>query len=180
MTAQIDAVVPGESAMQCDGLRIRRPCTRVPRYIVISDEGISPASLPEGEINGPCTLRSSCCCSSCNLRRATDVRLVGSKSVLSHTHNIVLSILQVVPSANLSWASCYDTFSCAKLKVRALPLWWKNGYSTSRNQLPLQYSDPGAGEATIALIMSASNYSSTDAEYLGPVLFNPGMRLHRL
>ena len=41
-------------------------------------------------------------------------------------------------------------------------------------QVPLQYSDPTAGNAEIALIMSPSNYSSGGSEYLGPVLFNPG------
>lgn len=38
----------------------------------------------------------------------------------------------------------------------------------------MQYSDPSAGEAELALVMSPSNYSHGDAEYLGPILFNPG------
>ena len=44
-------------------------------------------------------------------------------------------------------------------------------------QLPMQYSNASAGEVAIALIMSPSNYSSGDKEYLGPILFNPGMCL---
>ncbi|EKM55395.1 uncharacterized protein PHACADRAFT_255998 [Phanerochaete carnosa HHB-10118-sp] len=59
-------------------------------------------------------------------------------------------------TANLTWTPCFDTFQCTKLA------------------LPLQYSDPEAGEAQIALIMSPSNYSSNDPNYLGSVLFNPG------
>ena len=41
-------------------------------------------------------------------------------------------------------------------------------------QVPLQYSDPSAGDAAIALVMIPSNYSHTDPSYLGPLLVNPG------
>ncbi|GJE87210.1 alpha/beta hydrolase [Phanerochaete sordida] len=59
-------------------------------------------------------------------------------------------------STNVNWTSCLDTFKCGKLTV------------------PLQYSDPAAGEAQIALIMSPSNFSADDPNYLGSILFNPG------
>lgn len=56
----------------------------------------------------------------------------------------------------LVWTQCYDTFECARLTV------------------PLQYSNPGTGEAQIALVMSPSKFSSEDPNYLGSILFNPG------
>ncbi|GJE95989.1 alpha/beta hydrolase [Phanerochaete sordida] len=40
--------------------------------------------------------------------------------------------------------------------------------------VPLYYSDPSAGEAQIAVMMSPSNYSRDDPNYLGSILFNPG------
>ncbi|KIP10531.1 hypothetical protein PHLGIDRAFT_101206 [Phlebiopsis gigantea 11061_1 CR5-6] len=62
----------------------------------------------------------------------------------------------LTPSTNLSWAACYTAFQCARFTV------------------PLQYSNTSAGDAQIAVIMSPSNLSHTDPNYLGPFLFNPG------
>lgn len=59
-------------------------------------------------------------------------------------------------STHISWTPCYDSFECARLTV------------------PLQYSNATAGEAQIALIMSPSNFSSGNPDYLGSILFNPG------
>ncbi|GJE95991.1 alpha/beta hydrolase [Phanerochaete sordida] len=59
-------------------------------------------------------------------------------------------------SKTLSWTPCYDTLKCARLTV------------------PLQYSNTSAGEAQIAVAVSPSNFSVGDANYLGPILFNPG------
>lgn len=42
-------------------------------------------------------------------------------------------------------------------------------------QVPLQYSNPDGDQGAVALIMSPSNYSAGDENYLGPILFNPGM-----
>ncbi|KIP07434.1 hypothetical protein PHLGIDRAFT_89527, partial [Phlebiopsis gigantea 11061_1 CR5-6] len=59
-------------------------------------------------------------------------------------------------STNLTRTPCYDSFQCAKLTV------------------PLQYSDPSAGEAQIAFVISPSNFSSDNPSYRGPIFFNPG------
>ncbi|GJE95975.1 hypothetical protein PsYK624_121680 [Phanerochaete sordida] len=64
--------------------------------------------------------------------------------------------LSLNASTSLAWTPCYDAFQCARLSV------------------PLYYSDPSAGSAAIALIKSPSNFSAGSAEYLGPILFNPG------
>ena len=45
---------------------------------------------------------------------------------------------------------------------------------TSGIQVPLQYSDPNAGAAAVALIMLPSNVSHDDPSYLGPLLVNSG------
>ncbi|GJE95973.1 alpha/beta hydrolase [Phanerochaete sordida] len=59
-------------------------------------------------------------------------------------------------STNLTWLSCFSTFECARLTV------------------PLQYSNPGAGEAQIALIKSPSSFARTDSRFAGSLLVNPG------
>lgn len=64
--------------------------------------------------------------------------------------------LGVNVSTNLTWTSCYESFQCARLTV------------------PLIYSNHSAGEAQVALVMSPSNFSAGDSNYLGPILFNPG------
>ncbi|EKM51091.1 uncharacterized protein PHACADRAFT_212991 [Phanerochaete carnosa HHB-10118-sp] len=64
--------------------------------------------------------------------------------------------LSLTPSTNLSWVPCYIELQCARLTV------------------PLQYSDPSAGQAQVALVMAPSNLSHDDPAYLGPWLFNPG------
>ncbi|EJC98519.1 uncharacterized protein FOMMEDRAFT_171120 [Fomitiporia mediterranea MF3/22] len=62
----------------------------------------------------------------------------------------------LTPSTTLNWESCYDSFQCARLSV------------------PMLYSDPSRGQAAIALIKVPSNLSTTDENYKGPILFNPG------
>jgi len=41
-------------------------------------------------------------------------------------------------------------------------------------QVPLNHSDPSAGNATIALIRVPASVASDSASYRGPILFNPG------
>lgn len=41
-------------------------------------------------------------------------------------------------------------------------------------QVPLQYSNPSAGEAQIAMAILPSNFSAGDPEYRGPILLNDG------
>ncbi|KAJ7461340.1 hypothetical protein B0H11DRAFT_2056834 [Mycena galericulata] len=61
---------------------------------------------------------------------------------------------QLIPGYNLNWVECYSTFQCTRLEV------------------PLDYSNSSAGTAVLAVIRLPSNASK--AEYLGPLLFNPG------
>ncbi|KAJ7751892.1 Alpha/Beta hydrolase protein [Mycena maculata] len=61
---------------------------------------------------------------------------------------------QLTPSQDLDWVECYSTFECTRLQV------------------PLDYSNSSAGTAALAVIRLPSNASQ--AEYLGPLLFNPG------
>ncbi|KAJ7159590.1 hypothetical protein C8R46DRAFT_1286950 [Mycena filopes] len=67
-----------------------------------------------------------------------------------------LDVLQLTPDQNLTWVPCYSTFQCARLQV------------------PLDYADPSAGTAALAVIRLPANVSSDDAAYRGPILFNPG------
>ncbi|GJE95976.1 hypothetical protein PsYK624_121690 [Phanerochaete sordida] len=64
--------------------------------------------------------------------------------------------MNLTSSTKLSLAPCYDSFKCARLTV------------------PLQYSNPAAGETQVALLVSPSNFSRSDPRYRGPILFNPG------
>ncbi|KAJ7474134.1 TAP-like protein-domain-containing protein [Mycena latifolia] len=57
-------------------------------------------------------------------------------------------------STNLNWRSCYDGFQCTLLKV------------------PLDYSAPNNGDASIAVVRLPS--TSPKSQYRGPLLFNPG------
>ena len=41
-------------------------------------------------------------------------------------------------------------------------------------QVPQQWSDPDGDQFQLALLMSPSNYTTEDENYLGPVLFQPG------
>jgi len=41
-------------------------------------------------------------------------------------------------------------------------------------QVPLNHSDPSAGNATIALIRVPASVASDSVSYRGPILFNPG------
>ncbi|KAJ6509651.1 Alpha/Beta hydrolase protein [Mycena vulgaris] len=61
---------------------------------------------------------------------------------------------QLTPSEDLSWVECYSTFQCTRLEV------------------PLDYSNPNAGNAAVAIVRLQANVSK--AEYRGPILFNPG------
>lgn len=45
------------------------------------------------------------------------------------------------------------------------------------SQVPLQYSDPTAGEAQVAIAMAPSSLPHDSPAYLGPLLFNPGRRV---
>ncbi|EJC98517.1 alpha/beta-hydrolase [Fomitiporia mediterranea MF3/22] len=62
----------------------------------------------------------------------------------------------LTPLTTLNWESCYDTFQCARLAV------------------PMLYSSPSSDQAAVALIRLPSNLSTTDVNYKGPILFNPG------
>ncbi|GJE95985.1 alpha/beta hydrolase [Phanerochaete sordida] len=59
-------------------------------------------------------------------------------------------------SSTLSWTPCYDTLQCTRFTV------------------PLQYSNPSAGDAQLAVIMLPSNLSKSDPSYHGPLFINPG------
>ncbi|KAJ7265165.1 hypothetical protein C8J57DRAFT_1718426 [Mycena rebaudengoi] len=61
---------------------------------------------------------------------------------------------QLTPSQDLEWVQCYSTFQCTRLEV------------------PLDYSDPNVGTAALAIIRLPANVS--EAQYRGPLLFNPG------
>ncbi|KAJ7611943.1 Alpha/Beta hydrolase protein [Mycena polygramma] len=61
---------------------------------------------------------------------------------------------KLTPSQDLEWVECYSTFQCARLEV------------------PLDYSDSTVGTAAVAIIRLPAN--SSQAEYRGPILFNPG------
>ncbi|KAI3601324.1 alpha beta hydrolase fold family [Moniliophthora roreri] len=62
----------------------------------------------------------------------------------------------VQPSDALNWVDCFTELQCARFNV------------------PLNYSDTSAGTATLAMIRIPSNLSTTDENYRGPILFNPG------
>ncbi|KAJ7638063.1 Alpha/Beta hydrolase protein [Mycena rosella] len=57
-------------------------------------------------------------------------------------------------STKLTWAPCYDGFECTRLQV------------------PLDYTAPKNGTASIAVVRFRS--TSPKSEYRGPLLFNPG------
>ncbi|KAJ7259781.1 alpha/beta-hydrolase [Mycena rebaudengoi] len=61
---------------------------------------------------------------------------------------------KVKSSDRLNWKSCYSGFQCTSLKV------------------PLDYSAPHKGSASIAVVKYPSK--SPKSKYLGPLLFNPG------
>ncbi|EEB97476.1 hypothetical protein MPER_03199 [Moniliophthora perniciosa FA553] len=62
----------------------------------------------------------------------------------------------IKPTKELAWIDCYEGFECGRLQV------------------PLNYSNPEGPSAAIALIRIRANVSIDSAEYLGPILFNPG------
>ncbi|EKM51106.1 uncharacterized protein PHACADRAFT_32147 [Phanerochaete carnosa HHB-10118-sp] len=73
-----------------------------------------------------------------------------------HARDATFDWPNLTSSSSLSWVPCFSSFQCARLTV------------------PLQYSNPGAGEAQIALLMSPSSFPKNDSRYLGSILFNPG------
>ncbi|KAH8833690.1 TAP-like protein-domain-containing protein [Flagelloscypha sp. PMI_526] len=62
----------------------------------------------------------------------------------------------ILPSPDLVWLNCYEGFSCTRLQV------------------PLNYSDPEGPKAAIALIRQRSPLSLDSPSYAGPILYNPG------
>jgi hypothetical protein len=92
------------------------------------------------------------------------------KIALPHIHYC----LQLAPSADLDWVTCYSTFQCTRLEVCV----WrsKRGIYVNRfyvhPQVPLDYSDASVGTADLAVIRLPANVSKS--EYRGPLLFNPG------
>ncbi|KAJ7663008.1 TAP-like protein-domain-containing protein [Mycena rosella] len=62
----------------------------------------------------------------------------------------------ITPSEELIWADCYADNQCARLKV------------------PLDYSNPDAASAAIAMIRIHSIVPHNSTNYRGPVLINPG------
>ncbi|KAH8079834.1 alpha/beta-hydrolase [Cristinia sonorae] len=64
--------------------------------------------------------------------------------------------LQIEPSEELKWTPCYEELECARFSV------------------PLDYKNPSAGSAAIALLRSASPLPQDHKDYKGPILFNPG------
>ncbi|TFK31143.1 Alpha/Beta hydrolase protein [Crucibulum laeve] len=61
----------------------------------------------------------------------------------------------LAPSDNLTWVECFSNKQCTRLNV------------------PLNYSDPSAGTAVLAVIRTPSALNGT-AAYGGPLLLNPG------
>ncbi|KAJ7677048.1 Alpha/Beta hydrolase protein [Mycena polygramma] len=61
---------------------------------------------------------------------------------------------KLTPSQDFNWVQCYSTYQCTRLEV------------------PLDYSDPSVGTAVLAVIRIPANVS--EAEYRGPIIFNPG------
>ncbi|KAJ7785021.1 TAP-like protein-domain-containing protein [Mycena maculata] len=62
----------------------------------------------------------------------------------------------IVPSEELVWHECYSDRQCARLKV------------------PLDYSNPDATSAAIAMIRVHSIVPHNSSDYRGPILINPG------
>jgi pimeloyl-ACP methyl ester carboxylesterase len=63
----------------------------------------------------------------------------------------------LTPSTNLNWVDCYNApFQCTRFNV------------------PLNYSNPSAGTATLALLRLPATVPANSTAYRGPVLFNPG------
>jgi hypothetical protein len=67
---------------------------------------------------------------------------------------------QITPSTTLEWTACYTGAQCARFEV------------------PLDYHNTTAGTAAIAVVKIPSTLSPQDANYKGPVLFNPGEHIY--
>jgi hypothetical protein len=79
-----------------------------------------------------------------------------------------------VPTAELVWKDCYSGNQCARLKVRKRApyvhvidfLWFR--------QVPLDYFNPDAASAAIAMMRKHSIVPHNSTKYRGPILINPG------
>ncbi|KAJ7472942.1 TAP-like protein-domain-containing protein [Mycena galericulata] len=80
----------------------------------------------------------------------------GSTSALLHAQRDEFSWDTILPTEKLIWHDCYSDHQCARIKV------------------PLDYANPEAASAAIAMrrIHSIVPHNSTD--YRGPILINPG------
>ncbi|KAF7304004.1 Alpha beta hydrolase fold family [Mycena indigotica] len=63
---------------------------------------------------------------------------------------------QLKASSDITWVPCNDHFQCARISV------------------PLDYTTPKLGSATIAVMRLPASVPPTDPTYRGPVFFNPG------
>ncbi|KAF7337319.1 Abhydrolase-4 domain-containing protein [Mycena sanguinolenta] len=63
---------------------------------------------------------------------------------------------QITPTENLLWTPCNGHFECARLNV------------------PLDYKNPNASSAAIALLRLPAGVPNNSSDYRGPILFNPG------
>ncbi|KAF8191047.1 hypothetical protein K438DRAFT_1970789 [Mycena galopus ATCC 62051] len=63
---------------------------------------------------------------------------------------------QITPTENLLWTPCNGNFECARLNV------------------PLDYKNPNASSAAIALLRLPAGVPNNSSDYRGPILFNPG------
>ncbi|KAF7333749.1 Abhydrolase-4 domain-containing protein [Mycena venus] len=63
---------------------------------------------------------------------------------------------QITPTENLLWTPCNGNFECARLNV------------------PLDYMNPNASSAAIALLRLPASVPNNSSDYRGPILFNPG------
>jgi hypothetical protein len=68
-----------------------------------------------------------------------------------------LNVIQITPSKNLTWSSCYDSFQCTRFEA------------------PLDWTHPSNSTVAVAVIRLPSTLSPSDKRYRGPILFNPGL-----
>jgi pimeloyl-ACP methyl ester carboxylesterase len=86
----------------------------------------------------------------------TSCLLLAASAGAQNSTNPPFDWSSITPSTNLSWVDCYQSpLQCTRFSV------------------PLNYSNPEAGSAAIAVIRVPSPVAGTPS-YRGPVLFNPG------
>ncbi|KAF8896781.1 hypothetical protein CPB84DRAFT_1848139 [Gymnopilus junonius] len=88
-------------------------------------------------------------------------------AVLSAFSLLFLSEFHVLAQANFNWTSISGSSNLSWVDCYSPPI------QCTRLNVPFNYSDPSAEEATLALIRIPSTLNGT-ADYRGPVLFNPG------